>query len=344
MQRRTERQSLHDSAKEPQAGNPGAPGSFLPTVDECIRIGGETLSGLIFFGSQLIQSSPDAHSIADFFVIVSDYKAFYKRLRSLGQLRRPVWLVTLLNHTLPPNVLSVASTADSPGAKGFILSETDFTHTVSPGARDHFCRGRLSQQVRIVYARDARTRERLKENIAAARRHSLQWVPLYVNAPFSVQNYCLRMLQVSFANEFRPESNERVLELFNKQADFFEQTYGDILASAASTGELERQKDLYCERTQASAMRRLRWRWYFWRSGLRATMRWAKYVFTFEEWLDYIVHKIERRTGMHVELSRAERRFPLLILWPKALRVLLALRSVRKQKRPEQKVSPNAKG
>ena len=36
-------------------------------------------------------------------------------------------------------------------------------------------------------------------------------------------------------------------------------------------------------------------------------MRWLKYVQTYEGWLDYIVHKVHRRTGLGLQLTDAER-------------------------------------
>ena len=55
---------------------------------------------------------------------------------------------------------------------------------------------------------------------------------------------------------------------------------------------------------------------------MRATLRWAKYVLTYDDWLEYLRRKAERRTGQTIELTPTERRWPLLTLWPKAWRVL----------------------
>jgi len=58
------------------------------------------------------------------------------------------------------------------------------------------------------------------------------------------------------------------------------------------------------------------------RSKVRATLRWAKYVALYDDWLDYVVGKIARRSGVAIELSSRERRWPLIFLWPKAIRFL----------------------
>jgi hypothetical protein len=60
---------------------------------------------------------------------------------------------------------------------------------------------------------------------------------------------------------------------------------------------------------------------------MRATLRWGKYMLTFEDWLDYIARKAERRTGVRLELNKSERRLPALLLWPKLFRVLKAMSS-----------------
>ena len=34
-----------------------------------------------------------------------------------------------------------------------------------------------------------------------------------------------------------------------------------------------------------------------------ATARWLKHVVTFDNWLDYIARKVQRRTGMRIEIT-----------------------------------------
>ena len=67
---------------------------------------------------------------------------------------------------------------------------------------------------------------------------------------------------------------------------------------------------------------RRRWERYFRRSKRRATLRWGKYVLLYDDWLEYVVRKVERRSGVAVELTPRERRWPLIFLWPRVLRYL----------------------
>ena len=59
---------------------------------------------------------------------------------------------------------------------------------------------------------------------------------------------------------------------------------------------------------------------YFARSLARATLRWPKYVVSVRGWLDYLLRKVERRTGQRIEPSAKQRELPLLLLWAKFYR------------------------
>jgi hypothetical protein len=276
----------------------------------------------VFFGSRVVGSSPGRGSAADLFVIVRDYRAFYERFAKAAPGPGPR-LLELLNRWLPPNIVSFRPDRDAVGAKLFVIDRRAFLRETGPSARDHFCRGRLCQKVEIVWAASDEAHHELEGRIGAARWSTLEWALLECPPAFDVQTYCERMLARSYRAEIRPESPSRVQEVFDAQRDFWVETYAPILRMSpelAEHGEEWRIVGVF------SRLRRLRWSWYFSVSRTRATLRWAKYVLTFEGWLDYIVHKVERRTGQRVEITPFERRWPLLTLWPKAWRALRAAR------------------
>jgi hypothetical protein len=177
------------------------------------------------------------------------------------------------------------------------VSESDLALGLSADARDHFFRGRLAQRVHIVYARSDKDRQALETRIDAARHLTLTWVPLYLNAPFSVLDYCRRMMEISYSAEIRPEARSRVREVVDAQVSFFRLVYARVLQSGVRDGYLVLEGDLF--RLAKKAGFRERWRVsnFFRRSKMRATLRWFKYMLTFDDWLDYIVRKIERRSG-----------------------------------------------
>jgi hypothetical protein len=135
------------------------------------------------------------------------------------------------------------------------------------------------------------------------------------------------MMEVSYAGEIRPEARSRVHDVYQAQVSFFRLVYGRVLQEAVRDGTLVADGDRYRLAKRPSWRDRWRWRAFFQRSKARATLRWFKYMLTFDDWLDYIVRKIERRSGMRIELTKSERRFPVILLWPKAIRVIRAMRS-----------------
>ncbi|MFQ5512139.1 MAG: hypothetical protein ACE5EO_09845 [Candidatus Krumholzibacteriia bacterium] len=290
---------------------------------------GDNLVAVILFGSRLLGTSPDAHSAADLFVVVDEYEQFYRDVGRRLPARRRASIMAALNRALPPNIISVRDPGDlRAGTKCFVTSHDDLVTALSGEARDHFCRGRMMQQFQIIHSRSVEDGARLEERLLDARCLTLDWVPLYLPRTFSVLDYCRRMLEVSYAGEIRPESRSRVAEVFEAQRHYLILSYTRVLEDAVSRGRLERAGGLYRLPAPPTARTRLRWRLFFIRSKTRATLRWSKYMLTFDDWLDYIVRKVERRTGLRLELTPNERRFPILLLWPRVWHVFRAMRSI----------------
>ncbi|MCZ6560508.1 MAG: hypothetical protein O6931_06440, partial [Gammaproteobacteria bacterium] len=155
---------------------------------------GDNLRAVIFFGSHLVNSTPGQHSAADWFVIVNDYRAFYRAVSAwLGY---PAILVAWLNRLLPPNVIHIPVAGEA-GIKAAVISEKDFARAMGARAKDHFCKGRLVQKVDVIHARDPEIGEWVHERLLDARMGTLDWVPLYADGKFTVESYCLAMMKTS---------------------------------------------------------------------------------------------------------------------------------------------------
>jgi hypothetical protein len=324
--------AARDVVRPLPGANMATPDQVPPEVRDIVDLlrdaCGRNLVGVIFFGSRLLGTSPGEGSAADLFVVVENYLRFYESVGSRLPTSRHSGIMAALNRVLPPNIIYVNDPGGlRAGAKCFVVTEGDLAHGLSADARDHFFRGRLSQRVHIVHARSGKDRVAMERRIEAARYLTLDWVPMFLGETFSVLEYCQRMLEVSYAGEIRPEARSRVAEVFGAQSSFFRLAYDRVLHEAVAEGDLVAEGDRY--RLAKRPSRRARWRvgHFFRRSKFRATMRWFKYMLTFDDWLDYIVRKIERRSGVRIELTKSERRFPIIFLWPKALRVIRAMRN-----------------
>jgi hypothetical protein len=307
----------------PAAPDPAAAAAARAVAEQ----GGPAVRAIVFFGSRKTRARPDPYSAWDFFVIVESYGAFYDSLRGRGALRRGPRLAAWLNSVMPPNSLALraADPAGGPSllAKCAVVSRADFARDTSSRHRDHFLIGRLFQPVEIAYAADAAACEEALAGLARSSRLTYTWVRPWLPARFDVDLYCRTLLRVSFSAEIRPEPTGRADALWEVQQDALRPVYAALLAELRAAGELaEPEPGLYALVRPVLPRERRRRTAYFRRSKVRATARWGKYIFIFDDWLEFILRKARRHTGEDIVLTPRERRLPLVFLWPRVVRYL----------------------
>lgn len=278
---------------------------------------------LVHYGSHVTAGTHRPGSARDFFVVVDDYRAAYAALAGAVATGLEPARAARLARRLAPNVVAVSVPGSALHAKCAVLSAAHFRRLCSDRAADHFTRGRLFQQVQLAWTRDAAARDDAWQTLLLARAVTWRWGRPYFPTSFDAREYVRALLLVSFAAEIRPEAVGRVDELLAQQGPVLLPVYAALLDWLAERGELVRDGDgRFRDPHPPTAAERARSRAWFARSKARATLRWGKYVALYDDWLDYIVKKIERRSGVRVELSPREQRWPLVFLWPKAIRFL----------------------
>jgi hypothetical protein len=288
-------------------------------------LGGGAVTAVVFFGSRKTRARPDAWSAYDLFVVPSEYGPFYDALGRAGRLQRPR-LARALNSWLPPN--QIAFTAPGAGgapmrAKCAVVKLPSFLRATSERRKDHFVAGRLFQPTEILHAATPEDAERVLDALTAAHRITYAWVRTWLPPTFGVEEYCRTLLRVSFAGEIRPEPEGRTDALWHAQEPYLRSVYAILLDELAATGELvPAGPDRYAVAHPPHEPERLRMHAYFGWSLVRATVRWAKYVVTFDDWLEFIVRKAHRHSGQEIVLSERERRMPLVFLWPRVFQYL----------------------
>lgn len=303
----------------------GGPVEARPIVDALVAAGGGAIRGILLFGSQLNQASPSPRSAWDLVVIVDRYGPFHRALVAAGHHRRPAWLLSALGHVLPPNITAFDPGGGAPLAKCAIVSARAFRRALGPGSPDHFLKGRMVQKVAVLWSRSPDDAAWIGERLAEARADVLNWAGPYIDGSFTAEGFAHHMLRVSYGGEVRPEDAGRVDDVFEAQRPFLADAYARVLAEAADRGDVRSLGDGRWTLDPAPGVgARLRAGLYFAWSKVRATARWPKHILTFNDWLTYIQRKVERRTGLTVEITPWERRLPLLLLWPKVFRVLAA--------------------
>ncbi|MBA2684783.1 MAG: hypothetical protein H0U66_09855 [Gemmatimonadaceae bacterium] len=295
---------------------------------------GEGTVAIVHYGSHAQHSDAKRESAYDFFVIVDRYGDSYASLARTVGTSYSARTAATLNRMLPPNVIAVNHSSHVPplAAKCAVLSLEDLRRECSPSARDHFVRGRLFQYVQLAWTRDAQSRAAVTDAIIDARIGSFGWGAASLPPAFDAEQYFRALLERSFSGEIRPERGGRIDALLDAQREVVLRVYDALLQQLARERILAFDGKVYQLAKPASAWRAMRAGWYFRRSKVRATARWAKYVVLYDDWLEYVVRKIARRSGVTLELTARERRWPLIFLWPKAIQYLRS----RPQRRPDQ--------
>jgi hypothetical protein len=297
---------------------------------------GPSAAAIIHYGSHAQHSGAQPESAHDFFVIVDEYNGAYHSLAARVGTSYGPRRAALLNRILAPNVVAITDSNATPplAAKCAVLSIQEFRRACTARARDHFTQGRLFQHAQLVWTRDARVRDIVVEALVEARARTFCWGRAYLPPRFDVDTYCRVLLETSFGAEVRPEGQERIHALLAAQRETMVRMYAELLRSLADKRILTRDGKVYTDPTPPGPVDRLRTALYFRRSKIRATLRWLKYMALYDDWQDYLLRKLERRSGVRVELTERERRWPLIFLWPKALRYLRYLRSRPQRREP----------
>jgi len=269
------------------------------------------IAAVIFYGSCLFQETRTATSVHDFYVLTDEPLRFYPKL----------WQAAL-NLGLPPNVYYTAfqDRGEELRCKYCVMSLAQFEHETSSAAHDVHHLGRFSKQFALVHARDEATRGAVERGALRAMlslvAHSLALLP----AEFSLDEFLLQQLSLSYLGEQRVAEPDKVLKLFRAAREFYVEIYPEVLALHAALhgaptlvapGRYAQPHPTPRERRATEAFLR--------RSRYRGVMRWPKYMATVDNWLDYALDKLERHQGLRLQLSARERRHPLLFGWPRFL-------------------------
>ena len=256
--------------------------------------------------------------------------AFYRAMSRSGFLYRSPALLGLLDGFLPPTQIRLVHGTGL--VKASVLSLAALERGTSAARRDQFVAGRLFQDVHVVWAKNPESARRVGNAIESARRVTLDWVAPDLPDRFDPPDYVRQLLRTSFRFEVRPETGGRADALYDAQASRLVPIFEDVLKDLASEGRLRSSNggefSLPVPPSRGAGLRRrlfLEW------SRVRATARWPKHAVTFDGWLDYILRKAERHSGETIVLTPLERRFPLILLWPKVFKFLARQRGKGRQ-------------
>jgi hypothetical protein len=298
-----------------------APSEALMLATAIHKRHGAAVVAILFYGSCL-RTKKVEDEVLDFYVLVDSYRAAYSS-----------WTFIWLNAALPPNVfyLEVQDGQKTLRAKYAVISTADFQQAVTPGSGHAIVWGRFCQPFALVYARDDRARAITVDCAAqAALTFVTRIVPLLPALGdlqrFRSEDLWQRGFRETYGTELRPESPERIRQIYAVAPSRYDQV------ATAALHELERRGLLLAshegEWLSVTMPRQQRQRaalsWKMRRPLAKAlyAVRLLKSAVTFGDWLPYVLWKLGRHTGKQIELTKRQRRHPLVWGWPVIFRLL----------------------
>jgi hypothetical protein len=272
---------------------------------------GDSLDAVLLYGSCLHSCSLD-DGIADLYVVVDNYRHAYSKRH-----------LALLNAWLAPNVfyLEVPSQERTLRAKYAVISMADFEQ----GARHWFhpyIWARFAQPSRLLYVRNESSRQHIHKTLAYAVITFLKTsaAALDNSCEVNVEEIWTHGLTLTYAAELRPEKKTRARYLVQRNLDDYTQLTTAARPALSTILEALPNGHYHCLVSAAERRRAARrWRLRRWQGRILSILRLTKATITFRDCLDYAAWKIERHTGIQVEITPMLRRHPVLwgykIMW-----------------------------
>lgn len=297
-----------------QSASQPAPAS-VQALGEALRARhGEAVQAILFYGSCL-RSGDDREGIADLYVLVDSYRHTYRHS-----------LLALLNRLLPPNVfyLEVPCSGRIARTKYSVISLSDFERGTSMCWFQSYLWGRFAQPAGLLYARSEKVSARVHQALATAAVTFVTRALPRLPPRFTAQDLWQQGLALSYATELRVErSKGRASQLYETKSAYYELVTRATLPLLPYPVETEIATNTPYYQTRISAwtrsFSRFHWALRRFQGKLLTVLRLIKAVFTFTDGADYILWKIQRHTGVAVEITPWMRRHPVLaggpILW-----------------------------
>lgn len=286
-----------------QATSRPVPSSVNTLAQDILVRYGDAVQAILFYGS-CFRKGDDTGGIVDLYVLVDNYRHAYGRYSR-----------AFFNNLLPPNVfyLEVPYEARKCRVKYAVFSFKDFLRGTSTHSFHSYLWGRLAQPVGLVYARNNHITAQVHAALGRAVITFITRVVPVIPPQFTSHELWSKGLGLTYAAELRAERPDKLVSLLNSDLHHYEEL---TRAAMGMVPFSVRALNGSCYQTKISALRRIscQFAWQIRRvqgKGL-SILRLFKGLFTFEGGLNYILWKIERHSGVTVQIDPRLRRVPLV--------------------------------
>jgi len=268
-----------------------------------------SLDAILLYGSCL-RSHEIGDGVVDFYVVVDDYSNAYQE-----------HYLRYFNTWLPPNVFYLEVSAQNRifRAKYAVISMAEFEKGNQYWFHSYLW-ARFAQPVRLLYARDEIIRQRIYNSLAHAVVAFLRpTIEALGSCVVTVEEIWVKGLTLTYAAELRPERESRARQLTELNLDEYRHLTECALPSLVGILEKLPQEHQVqgigyrCLADDSERRRSLRrWQLRRWQGRVLSVLRLTKATFTFRDCIDYAAWKIERHTGVNIEVTPRLRRHPVL--------------------------------
>jgi hypothetical protein len=255
-----------------------------------------SLAAVLVYGSWL-RGKRD--TLIDLYALLDDY--------------RPLpWWQAALCRLLPPNVYHIAAGPDARAARAkcAVLSVVRFTAGTTTDFHSYFW-ARFVQPSQLLWCRDETAREQVVDAIAGAVRTFVRRVSPLLPANAVPRELWLRGLSATYGCELRTEKPGYAQGIVEADPQYY-----DALTRLTVTGNARNAAPGPATGSPGGWRTGFSWRLRRVEGKLLSAARLLKAATMFEAPLDYILWKIERHSGIHVEVTERQRRHPWLFAWP----------------------------
>ena len=224
-----------------------------------------------------------------------------------------------LNKLLPPNVfyLEIPYKEGIIRAKYTVFSFEDFQKATSMSWFHSYLWSRLAQPLGIVYASDGHASEKIYTAMADAVITFITRVLPSMPPRFTCRELWSKGLELTYSAELRAERQDKLVALFNFAPKYYEEL--TRIAMEMVPFSVKYLKDasgvLGCLTKipgQVRILNRIAWKIRQIQGKILSFLRLLKGMFTFHAGLEYILWKIERHSGVTVQVNPRLRRIPIV--------------------------------
>jgi hypothetical protein len=275
----------------------------------------EHLIAVILYGSCLHPSTRKPTSSHDFYIVLDTYSSVL-----------PNFFHSIINRALPPNVyyIQLKRGESHIEAKYNTITLKDLERETTLSAGSFFTLGRFGKKLGVLYLKEG-YENRIIDCMYNAMLTNAHYTLAKMNTEFTLKEFILSLLALSYEGEVRIERDTKTLELFEAFKDFYTSVYSRILAEfSVHTGILIKTGENYklnFSPEELEIRKHVLGR-FIKKSRRLSVMRWPKSIYTFGNYVDYLLLKVERSKGIKIELTPLERRFPLIFGWRHFFRLL----------------------